>query len=84
MHFWPFDGWSPPEGSSVVAEVYPSLWSRAFPTEDRNPHQHDAYSVARWMRETDAAGWLPRFFDPSLSPPERTVADVEGWILGVC
>jgi hypothetical protein len=28
VHFWPFDGWGIPEGSSVVAEIYPSLWTR--------------------------------------------------------
>ena len=33
LHFWPFDGWSVPAGRSVVAEVYPSLWSRSFPRE---------------------------------------------------
>jgi hypothetical protein len=26
-HFWPFDGWDLSVGGSVVAEVYPSLWS---------------------------------------------------------
>ena len=26
---------------------------------------------------------LPRYFDPPLTPEERTVAKVEGWILGV-
>ncbi len=32
VHFWPFDGWSVPTNGSVVAEVYPSLWGRTFPT----------------------------------------------------
>ncbi len=45
-HFWPFDGWDVPPGRSVVAEVYPSLWSRSFAQENRNDHQHDAFSVA--------------------------------------
>lgn len=30
IHFWPFDGWEFPAGRSVIAEVYPSLWSRGF------------------------------------------------------
>ena len=30
VHFWPFDGWAIRAGSSVVAEVYPSLWSRSL------------------------------------------------------
>ena len=25
LHFWPFDGWKPPHGRSVIAEVYPAL-----------------------------------------------------------
>ena len=82
VHFWPFDGWTPPPGRSVISEVYPALWSRAYPVEDRDAHQHDAYSVARWMRESDAAGTLAAQFQPALHPPERAVAGVEGWILG--
>jgi hypothetical protein len=31
LHFWPFDGWEVPHGKSVVAEVYPSLWTKRFP-----------------------------------------------------
>jgi hypothetical protein len=46
VHFWPFDGWVPPHGQSVIAEVYPALWSKALESEGRNTHQHDAYSVA--------------------------------------
>lgn len=83
LHFWPFDGWTPPAGRSVVAEVYPALWSRTFLTESRDPHQHDAYSVARWMQEADAAGLLSAHFHPPLPPSERTQAQLEGWILGV-
>jgi hypothetical protein len=30
VHFWPFDGWQPPAGRSVLAEVYPALWNRTF------------------------------------------------------
>jgi hypothetical protein len=35
VHFWPFDGWSVPPNRSVVAEVYPSLWNRTFPSAGR-------------------------------------------------
>jgi hypothetical protein len=42
-------------------KVYPSLWSRSFPREDRNQDQHDAYSVARWMRQADIDGSLSVF-----------------------
>jgi hypothetical protein len=83
VHFWPFDGWIPPSGVSVVAEVYPALWNRSFPPDDRNPHQHDAYSVAKWMMDADAAGWLGRSFLPVLTPADQLVAKAEGWILGV-
>lgn len=83
LHFWPFDGWAPPAGCSVIAEAYPALLSRGFPVENRNSHQHDAYSVARWLRESDAANTLSACFHPAMSPAERTVAQVEGWIFGL-
>ena len=83
VHFWPFDGWEIPAGRSVIAEVYPSLLSRNFAREERTSDQHDAYSVAAWLRRADLDGRLTSFFDPHLSPPERTVAQVEGWILGI-
>jgi hypothetical protein len=82
LHFWPFDGWEVPVGKSVIAEVYPSLWNRIDPPEDRSPDQHDAYCIARWLRETDAAGDAS-FFTPALTPEEQRLARVEGWILGV-
>ena len=83
VHFWPFDGWDPRAGSSLIAEVYPSLWSRAFPNENRNGHQHDAYSIARWMRERDASAELRSSLTPGLNLTTRESAAVEGWILGV-
>lgn len=83
VHFWPFDGWEIPTGRSVVAEVYPALWSRTLAREGRTSDQHDAYAVATWLREADANGSLARFFNPLLDPEERVVAAVEGWILGV-
>jgi len=83
VHFWPFDGWDFPTGRPVIAEVYPALWSRGFAREGRSADQHDAYSVAEWMRQADLDGTLSGFFDPFLSPAERMVAQVEGWILGI-
>jgi hypothetical protein len=83
VHFWPFDGWDVPAGRSVVAEVYPSLWSRAFAQVNRNEHQHDAFSVAEWMRRSDLDGTLADFLAPALAPAERKAAYVEGWILGI-
>jgi hypothetical protein len=83
VHFWPFDGWEVPVGRSAIVEVYPALWSRAFALEGRTSDQHDAYSVAVWLSRADQGGSLAGFFKPNLTPPERTVAQVEGWILGV-
>ncbi len=84
VHFWPFDGWEVSPGQTVIAEVYPSLWSRGYPREERTADQHDAYSIAEWMRRSDQDGSLSDFFSPSLTPSERTQAGIEGWILGIC
>ena len=83
VHFWPFDGWDIPQGKSVIAEVYPALWSRNFAREGRTGDQHDAYSIAASLSRADRDGSLGGFLDPNLTPPERSVAQVEGWILGV-
>lgn len=83
MHFWPFDGWTVPQGKSVVIEVYPALWSNSFPRDARDSHQQDAYAIAEWLRRNDRDGTLERFFSASLTEPERKVAEIEGWILGI-
>ena len=83
IHFWPFDGWEIPEGKSVVAEVYPSLWTRRFPKDDRNGDEQAAYAVAAWLQRADRDGSLSWFLNPSLTPGERGIAKIEGWILGV-
>jgi len=83
VHFWPFDGWQIPAGRSAIAEVYPALWNRTFPIETRTGDQHDAYSVAAWLRQADANRELKKFLKPTLTPQEHMVAAAEGWILGV-
>jgi len=83
LHFWPFDGWTPPDDRSVITEVYPSLWNKTFPIEERTPDQHDAYSVVSWMQKTDADEKLSDYFHPNLKPLEVSPAKVEGWILGI-
>ena len=83
VHFWPFDGWCIPESGSVVVEVYPALWKACFSRGDMNNHQHDAYSVARWMSETDQQDLLEQYFHPNLDAPQCDRAGTEGWILGV-
>jgi hypothetical protein len=83
VHFWPFDGWDIPRRRSAIVEVYPSRWSRGLDREGRTPDQQDAYAAAAWMRAADADGRLAGFLHPSLTPGERTIASVEGWILGI-
>lgn len=83
VHFWPFDGWSVPPNRSVVAEVYPALWSRSFPTEGRTSDQQDAFAIAKWVQRADTGGSLEGFLTRELEPRERKAAETEGWILGV-
>jgi hypothetical protein len=83
VHFWPFDGWDIPAGRSAIAEVYPALWSRSFANQGSTGDQHDAFSIAAWLSRTDRDGRLAAFLNPDLLAPERTLAQVEGWILGV-
>ncbi len=83
VHFWPFDGWNVPAGKSAIVEVYPALWSRQFAVDGRDPHQHDAWSVAEQLGRLDRSGDLAATFAPSLSDQERAIAQVEGWIFGV-
>ncbi len=83
VHFWPFDGWSVPSDCSVVAEVYPALWNKSFPSEGRTSDQQDAFATAEWLRRADEDGSLETFLCPELQPEDRKTAEIEGWILGV-
>lgn len=83
IHFWPLDGWEIPEGKSVVAEVYPSLWTRRFPRDDRDGDEQAAFAVAAWLQRADQNGSLGSYFNPPLTAEERGIATIEGWILGV-
>lgn len=84
VHFWPFDGWDVPLGSSVIAEVYPSLWRAAYPRQTQfSVHQHDAYVVACWLRDADRGGELLRHLRSLQQDSDRSVAEIEGWILSV-
>jgi hypothetical protein len=83
VHFWPFDGWAIPAGRSAIAEVYPRLWSASFVREDRTSDQHDACAVAAWLRNADRDGTLASYLEPPLPPDERSLTEIEGWILGV-
>jgi len=83
VHFWPFDGWRIPSGKSAFVEVYPSIWSKSFPREERTPDQQDAYVATVWLQRADLDGSLNNFLNPSLLPGEYPVAEIEGWILGI-
>ena len=83
VHFWPFDGWDIPAGRSAIAEAYPALWSRGFANEDRTRDQHDAFCIAAFLSRANRDGSLAALLNPDLTPPQRTLAQVEGWIPGV-
>ena len=82
LHFWPFDGWDPAPGATVITEVYPKLWSGLYDAAHRTPDQHHAFAVASWMRDASRSGSIS---DCLTAPNPETVAAtarVEGWILG--
>ena len=83
LHFWPYEGWQPSMGHSLLTEIYPSLWSKLYPHQNRTPDQHDAYVASRWLQETDQKGELPPYLHPELTLEEEQIARFEGWILGV-
>ncbi|KHK00752.1 hypothetical protein [Desulfovibrio sp. TomC] len=83
VHWWPFDGWAVAAGKTVVAEVYPSLWSGLWPRDDRTQDQQDAFCAAAWLQQADQDGRLASFFTPNLTDTEHADAAFEGWILGV-
>jgi hypothetical protein len=40
-------------------------------------------AIAAWLSRADRDSSFATFLNPDLSPPERMLAQVEGWILGV-
>ena len=83
VHFWPFDGWTPPPGRSVIAEVYPRLC--AFGAAPRvSPRISATPTTLRpGFRGRIARAGSPIGSRPTLTTEERARADIEGWILGV-
>jgi|APFre7841882590_1041340.scaffolds.fasta_scaffold22424_2 hypothetical protein len=73
----------PAAGKSVIVEVYPSIFRSRYPREDRTADEQDAFATARWMADMAERGALAQYFSPPLSDAERTLAGLEGWILGV-
>jgi hypothetical protein len=58
------------------------VWRRNFAPECRAGDQHDAFCIAAWFARADRDGMHSASLKPDLSPAERAVAQVEGWILG--
>jgi hypothetical protein len=83
VHFWPFDGWDIPPSRSVLAEVDPPRWRRAFGPGKGSLPQQDAFAVAAALARADSDGLLAGWLKPPLTTTERAVAEIEGWILGV-
>ncbi|MDD2611069.1 MAG: hypothetical protein PHX60_15555 [Giesbergeria sp.] len=84
LHFWPFDGFCPPSGRSVVAEAYPSLYKHRFPSSSSmTGDQQDAWAIACWLKQADSSGELQAVMLPQLDPSMQLMAKTEGWILGV-
>jgi hypothetical protein len=71
VHFWPFDGWDVPPKCSVIAEVYPAVWSRTFLSAGRTPDQQDAFATMEWLRRADADGTLEKLLCPETEPRAR-------------
>ncbi len=83
VHVWPFDGWTPAPGLSVLSEVFPSRWRALRPTGRRTADQHDAFVIAAALRDAAQSGALADWWTPRLSAADRATASAEGWILGV-
>lgn len=89
LHFWPFDGWIPGTGLTVIAEIYPALWNKTLERGALTQDQHDARVVALGLHEAARSGELLRWFQPrqwkniKLSEAEVEWVGTEGWILGL-
>jgi hypothetical protein len=84
---WPFETGlcAPPDGTLILAEVYPSLWSvSAGEGEPKDAAQ--VRTVARHFAELAGDGSLPELFagDPGLTCEQRSRVEAEeAWTLGV-
>ena len=78
VHWWPFDGFEVPDGKSVIAEVYPSIFRNRYERDGRTIDEQDAYAAARWLADMDQRGLLGNYFNPPLSDCESHVAALDG------
>ena len=87
LHFWPFDGWDFPAGSSVVVEMFPSIIKRRLDCGEIatqwKSHQLAAYAMARWLSTTDNNDFLDKYCSVILTASDKAVAQKEGWIYGL-
>ena len=68
----------------MIAEVFPPVLRRRYPTEGRTVDQQDACAVARCLKKVGWARLLDDlYFGPPMTGKERKIAELEGWILGV-
>lgn len=82
--FWPFDPVPPEPGVSMVVEAYPALCNRQVARlPEHSGGQHDARSLALWLRECDRDGRLEVYLRPPWTERERAEVRMEGWIFGV-
>jgi hypothetical protein len=49
LHFWPFDGWQPVPGKSLVAEVYPSIFRNRCRREGRTADERVLADLEGWI-----------------------------------
>jgi len=55
-----------------------------YPQENRSADQHDAYAIARWLKEVRCGRILEDvYLGPPMTGKEQKITDLEGWILGV-
>lgn len=83
VHFWPFDGWDPRPGRSVIAEVYPTIFRRRYERDLPTGDQRDACAVCSWLQDRDQQDLLTGYFQPPLTSEEQERGRLEGWMLGV-
>lgn len=81
LHVWPMDGTKVPEGSHVLAEMYPSMHHR--PEDGPRTDAGDAQACVRWVRQEERAGRLEHWLTPSFRAEEWERVRLEGWVLGL-
>jgi hypothetical protein len=77
VYFWPFDGWDIPAGRSSLPRSIRRSGAAAWPARIRQAN------ICAWLSRADQDGSHATFLELDLTPSERAVAQVEGWIVGV-